>query len=113
GNNVSKRSGAALVPVSALAALAALAGCGTPKLTVDDGRELDSQLVSEMRDYGEAAAAMRPAIVRSALAAGSGCDTQFELPFDAMTTYGDDADTRVAWVRALGVDEALTVIAAA
>jgi hypothetical protein len=96
-----------------LAALvfASLAGCAT-KLTVDDGRELNSQLVSSMRDFGEAAARVRPAIVRSAAMADSGCDTQYELPFDAVTTYGADEDTKVAWVRALGVDENLTIIAA-
>jgi hypothetical protein len=87
-----------------------LAGCAT-KLTVDDGRALNQQLVAEMQAFGDAAAAMRPAIVRSQAVAGSGCDQQYELPFDAMTTYGiDDADTKVAWVRALGVDENLTVI---
>jgi hypothetical protein len=92
--------------------LATLAGCAT-KLTVDDGRALDSRLVAEMQAYGEAATAVRPAAVRSAAVAGSGCDNQYELPFDVMTSYGvDDADTRVAWARALGIDENLTVIAA-
>lgn len=92
--------------------LAALTGCAT-RLTVDDGRPLDSQLITRMRAFGEAAAALRPAIVRSRAVAGSGCDTQYELPFDAMTTYGmDDPDVKVAWVRALGIDENLTVIAA-
>jgi hypothetical protein len=92
--------------------LATLAGCAT-KLTVDDGRQLDSRLVAEMRVYGEAAVAVRPATVRSAAMADSGCDNQYELPFDVMTSYGiDDTDTRVAWARALGIDENLTVIAA-
>lgn len=90
-----------------------LAGCATDKLTVDDGRALNSQLVASMQDFGEAAAEVRPAIVRSAAMADSGCDIQYELPFDAMTTDGiADADTKVAWARALGVDENLTVIAA-
>lgn len=89
-----------------------LAGCAT-KLTEDDGRQLDPKLIASMQDYRDAAAALRPAIVRSRAAADSGCDKQYELPFDAMTTYGiDDRDIRVAWVRALGVDENLTVIAA-
>jgi hypothetical protein len=92
--------------------LAALAGCATT-LTVDDGRKLDSRLVAEMQAYGEAAVAVRPATMRSAAMADSGCDNQYELPFDVMTSYGvDDADTRVAWARALGIDENLTVIAA-
>lgn len=89
-----------------------LAGCaGRP--TVDDGRALDGGLLAGMRAFGDAAALVRPAIVRSAALAGSGCDTQYELPFDAMTTDGiDDPDTRIAWMRALGVDDRLTVIAA-
>ena len=90
-----------------------LAGCAT-RLTVDDGRALNSQLVTDMQAFGDAAAAVRPAILRSRAVADSGCDQQYELPFDAMTTYGiADADTRVAWARALGVDENLTVIDAA
>jgi hypothetical protein len=92
--------------------VATLAGCAS-ELTVDDGRPLDNRLVAEMRAFGEAAVALRPAIVRSSAMADSGCDNQYELPFDVMTSYGiDDADTRVAWVRALGIDENLTVIAA-
>jgi hypothetical protein len=89
-----------------------LGGCAS-KPTVDDGRPLNAVLVADMRAFGDAAVELRPAIVRSAFAADSGCDNQYELPFDAMTTDGvGDADTRVAWVRALGVDENLTVIAA-
>lgn len=100
--------------ISALAGslcLALQAGCAT-RLTVDDGRPLRAQLVADMQNFADAAAAMRPAIVRSAAMADSGCDNQYELPFDAMTSYGLDEDTKVAWVRALGVDENLTVIAA-
>jgi hypothetical protein len=99
------------IPIAALV-LAALAGCAT-RPTVDDGRALDRALVARMQAFGEAAVALRPAIVRSAAAAGSGCDHQYELPFDVLTSYGiADADVRIAWLRALGVDENLTVIAA-
>jgi hypothetical protein len=92
--------------------LAVLSGCAT-KLTVDDGRPVDSRLIADMRAFAEAAAAVRPAIVRAAAMADSGCDKQYELPFDVMTSYGvADDDTKVAWARALGVDENLTVIAA-
>jgi hypothetical protein len=106
---MSKRAIEALITAFVLAVLG---GCAS-RLTVDDGRALDRRLVSEMQDFGEAAAAIRPAIVRSAAMADSGCDKQYELPFDAVTTYGvADEDTKVAWVRALGVDENLTVIAA-
>jgi hypothetical protein len=98
--------------LTAACCLAMLGGCAS-KPTVDDGRPLSAQLVVDMQAFGEAASEVRPAIVRSAAAADSGCDSQYELPFDVMTTYGiDDPDTRVAWVRALGVDENLTVIAA-
>jgi hypothetical protein len=92
--------------------LAGLGGCASTP-TEDDGRPLNAQLVAEMQDFGDAAAAIRPAIVRSAAIADKNCSSQYELPFDVFTTYGiADADTRIAWTRALGVDENLTVIAA-
>lgn len=92
--------------------LAALAGCAT-QLTVDDGRELDAQLLSDMHAYGAAARALRPAIVRSAALHDNECAHQYELPFEAVTSYGvDELDTRMAWARVLGVHENLTVIAA-
>jgi hypothetical protein len=98
-------------PIAAMV-LAVLTGCAT-KPTVDDGRAVDRALVARMQAFGEAAVALRPAIVRSQAAADSGCDHQYELPFDVLTSYGiADADVRVAWLRALGVDENLTVIAA-
>lgn len=84
-----------------------LNGCAT-RPTVDDGRALNAEMVADMRASGDAAIALRPAIVRSVFAAYSGCDNQYALPFDAMTTYGiDDDDTRIAWLRALGLDERL------
>jgi hypothetical protein len=95
--------------------LTMLAGCASTKLTVDDGRQLDGELVREMQAYGEAAAVIRPAIVRTAALTDidSSCSTQYELPFEVLTSYGlDSDDAKVAWVRALGVDENLTVIAA-
>lgn len=82
-------------------------------MTVDDGRALDSQLLSDMRAYGAAARALRPAIVRSAELGDPDCSNQYELPFEAMTSYGvNDDNTRVGWLRTLGVNENLTVIAA-
>ncbi|MCS0809405.1 hypothetical protein NX774_15890 [Massilia agilis] len=98
-----------------LAALLAslLAGCGTARLTVDDGRQLDPYLLSEMRTYGAGARAVRPAIVRSAALHDKGCSHQYELPFEAMTSYGlANEDQKVAWARTLGVNERLSVIAA-
>lgn len=92
--------------------LVALGGCAT-RLTVDDGRQLDPQLLSQIKTYAVATNAIRPAIVRSAAVNDTGCDTQYELPFDVMTSYGvDDSDAKVALVRVLGVNEKLRVIAA-
>jgi hypothetical protein len=93
--------------------VAALAGCATTGLTVDDGRKLDDKLLSDMKAYGAGAAALRPAIVRSAAVSDRNCSIQYELPFEAITAYGvEDPDAKIAWVRALGVNENLTVIAA-
>jgi hypothetical protein len=92
--------------------LAALAGCATTRLTVDDGRKLDDKLLSDMKAYGAGAAALRPAIVRSAALNDKNCSIQYELPFEAMTSYGvENLDAKIAWVRALGVNENLTVVA--
>jgi hypothetical protein len=97
--------------VAALSLL--LAGCGTPRLTADDGRQLDGQLLKEMRAYGAAASAVRPAIVRSGAVRDAECRTQYELPFEVMTSYGvHDEDQKMSWLRALGVNENLGVIAA-
>ena len=41
------------------------------------------------------------------------CDKQWELPFAVATSYGWDETDRVAWVRALNVDERLSVVAVA
>ncbi|MES2537531.1 MAG: hypothetical protein V4632_16860 [Pseudomonadota bacterium] len=93
--------------------LTILTGCATTRLTVDDGRKLDARLLSEMETYGAAAAALRPAIVRAAGIHDTNCNIQYELPFVAMTTYGvENEDVKIAWVRALGVNENLMVIGA-
>jgi hypothetical protein len=92
--------------------LVVLGGCASTTPTVDDGRKLDRQLLVEMQAYGEAAAAIRPAIVRTATLNNTECSTQYELPFEVLSAYGLGDDAKVAWVRALGVDESLTVIAA-
>lgn len=104
-----KRSITALI---AVICLATSTGCAT-RLTVDDGRQLDSHMLSGMRAYGAAARALRPAIVRSASLGDVDCSHQYELPFEAMSSYGvGDENTRIAWLRTLGVNENLTVIAA-
>lgn len=93
--------------------LVILTGCATTRLVVDDGRELDGRLVSNMKAYGAGAAALRPAIIRSASLNDKDCSTQYELPFEAMTSYDvEDDDAKIALMRVLGVRENLTVIAA-
>ena len=90
-------------------AVALLSACGTQKYTVDDGRKVDEMLLQSMRHYGAGERAMRPAIVRSAALKDPNCDVQWELPIAVATSYGWTETERVAWVRALGVDERLTV----
>jgi len=90
---------------------ALLTACATAPFTVDDGRKVDEQLLGNIRHFGAGEQALRPAIVRSALLKDPACDRQWELPFAVATSYDLKADDRVAWVRALGVDERLTVIA--
>lgn len=88
-----------------------LAGCAIAPI-VDDGRDINEQFLFDMTAYAAAAAALRPANVRSASVNDSDCDTQYELPFEAITADGVyNADTRIAWMRAIGVDENLNVIA--
>jgi hypothetical protein len=90
-----------------------LTGCASgPKFTVDDGRQVDETLLAGMRAYGAGERLIRPAIARSAALQDKDCDKQWELPFAVATSAGWSADDRVAWVRALQVDERLTVIAA-
>lgn len=92
--------------------LALLTGCASgPKFTVDDGRKVDETLLAGMRAYGAGERLIRPAIARSAALKDKDCDKQWELPFAVATSAGWSADDRVAWARALQVDERLTVIA--
>ncbi|HEV6968454.1 hypothetical protein [Roseateles sp.] len=100
-----------LLLIAVLALL--LGGCASgPKFTVDDGRRVDETLLAGMRAYGAGERLIRPAIARSAALQDKECDKQWELPFAVATSAGWSADDRVAWVRALQVDERLTVIAA-
>lgn len=95
-----------------LAPLALLAGCASgPKFTVDDGRPVDEPLLAGMRAYGAGERLIRPAIARSAALKDKDCDKQWELPFAVATSAGWSENDRVAWARALQVDERLTVIA--
>ena len=97
-----------------LTAALLLGGCAAPpRYTVDDGRKVDEALLAGIRAYGDGERAIRPAIARSAALKDKDCDRQWELPFSATSSRAWTPDERVAWVRALGVDERLTVVAAA
>jgi len=89
-----------------------MTGCASgPKFTVDDGRKVDETLLAGMRAYGAGERLIRPAIARSAALQDKECDKQWELPFAVATSAGWNENDRVAWARALQVDERLTVIA--
>lgn len=97
-----------------LISLAWLAGCASaPEFTRDDGRPVNPELLRQIQAYGAGERALRPAIVRSAALRDPACDRQWELPFAVASADGWEPADRVAWVRALGVDERLTVVAAA
>ncbi len=102
-----------LLNFALLLALCLLTGCASgPKFTVDDGRQVDETLLAGMRAYGAGERLLRPAIARSAALKDKECDKQWELPFAVATSAGWSENDRVAWARALQVDERLTVIAA-
>lgn len=88
-----------------------LAACAGPKFTVDDGRKVDEALLASIRAYGSGEQSLRPAIARTAALGDVECDKQWELSFAVATSYGWSENDRVAWVRGLGVDERLTVVA--
>ena len=96
-----------------LLAGALLGGCAGVRYTVDDGRAVDEQLLGQIRAYGAGEQAVRPAIARAAALQDQDCDKQWELPFSVASSESWAENDRVAWVRALGVDERLTVVAAA
>ena len=94
----------------AACALGLLSGCSTTKYTVDDGRPVNEQLLANIRSYGKVESAIRPAIARTSELKDPDCDFQWELPMSVATSDGAQETDRVAWVRALNVDERLTVI---
>jgi hypothetical protein len=93
------------------AALLLLTGCASPKYTADDGRAVNPVLLEQIGLYGKGEQVLRPAIRRSAELNDPECDRQWELPVALASSSGWSADDRVAWVRALGVDERVTVVA--
>ncbi len=94
-----------------LITLLLLTACAAPKFTVDDGRPVDETLLGHIRSYGTGEQALRPAIARTAALTDPECNTQFELPFSVASSDEWSENDRVAWVRGLGVDERLTVVA--
>ena len=90
-----------------------LGACSTVQYTVDDGRKVNETLLANLRALGHGERALRPAIARSAALNDPDCSRQWELPISVATSFEWDEDDRVAWVRALQVDERLTVVAAA
>lgn len=107
------RRAAALAGLLIAAGTLLLGGCAsTPGYTVDDGRKVNETLLRNLREFGAGERALRPAIVRSSRLVDKACDKQWELPFSLSSSQDWSADDRVAWVRALGVDERLTVVAA-
>lgn len=97
-----------------LVLLLLLGGCASTAPLVDDGRELDPNLLASYQLYGQGERALRPALASAAQVAASGkteCERQWELPFAVATAEGSEGDQRLAWKRALNVDDQLTVIA--
>jgi len=90
-----------------------LVGCAGPAYTVDDGSKVDEKFLSNIRLFGQGEQAIRPNIVRSAELKDPDCSKQWELPFSVATSYDLDRPKKIAWARALTVDERLSVIAAA
>lgn len=97
----------------AATALALLAGCAGPRYTVDDGRPVNPELLAQIRHFGQGEQALRPAIARTSSLKDADCDRQWELPISVATSQAWAENDRVAWVRALRVDERVTVVATA
>lgn len=93
--------------------LAMLGGCASTKFTTDDGRPVNPELFAQIQRFGQGEQALRPAIVQTAALKDDACDHQWELPISVATSQAWEETDRIAWVRALGVDERVTVIATA
>lgn len=89
-----------------------LAACSTVKYTVDDGRPVDEALLNNIRMLGHGERMLRPAIKRSAGLQDPECSKQWDLSFSVASSYDLDPDIRIAWLRALQVDERISVISA-
>ncbi|HEX8963642.1 MAG TPA: hypothetical protein VF801_11620, partial [Rhodocyclaceae bacterium] len=99
---------------AAMALLAAsLAGCRSMPYTLDDGRRIEESKLEALRTFGKGRQALREALPRASPATRSGCETEWELPFAVASSDELPPAERVAWVRALNVDERATVVASA
>ena len=83
------------------------------QIHADDGRPVNPELLANIQAYGRGEQALRPAIARSGPAQRCRLQPPVELPIFCRGHQCQQwAETdRVAWVRALKVDERLTVIA--
>lgn len=91
-----------------------LGGCASTGPVGDDGRALDPNLLASFQLYGQGERALRPALAQAAQVAANpqvDCEKQWELPFAVATAEGSEGDNRLAWKRALKVEDPLTVIA--
>lgn len=112
--NLSPRAPVSMMMVRTLCWLAVaslLTACGSIQYTVDDGRYVNEAMLANIRTLGSGEQSIRPAIVRAATLKPAVCETQWELPFAVASSDGLEKNDRIAWVRALKVDERLTVIA--
>lgn len=73
-----------------------LAGCGTVKYTIDDGREVNPVLLENIRLLGQGERLSWPAIARTADLKDPECDTQWELPISVASSYDWSENDRVA-----------------
>lgn len=78
---------------------------------MDDGRPLDPDLLASYQLYGQGERALRPALAEAARLNDADCEKQWELPFAVATAEGSEGDARLAWKRALNVEDPLTVVA--
>lgn len=89
-----------------------LSGCSAMNYTVDDGSPVDEKLLANIQLFGRAEQTLRPAVMRSSALRDKDCDKQWELPFAvASSASWKEGPERIAWARALHVDERVTVIA--
>lgn len=93
-------------------ALPLLTACGSMQYTVDDQRPIDAAKLAAIKAYGQGSVVLQEAVARTA-ARPAECEKAWALPFAVASSDQLPVEDRIAWVRALQVDERPTVIAAA